>query len=159
MVTGGWWREAACVGQPLELFFPPKGGTSRPGKEICKPCPVRGECLSEILKMELPGDRYGVFGGLSAKDREKKFDGRTHRSLPRTHCNQGHEFTDDNILTFGGRRRCKTCHENDPRLMANRTHCRYEHELTADNLYTQDGRLLCRQCNKDKCREYKEGAS
>lgn len=155
----GWWDEAACIGKPLELFFPEKGGSSRPGKQICMGCDVREECLADILRTELPGGRDGTFGGLSAYDREKRFDGRTHRSLPRTHCNQGHEFTDDNVIIFGERRRCKTCHENDPRRVVNKTHCDQGHELTAENLFIQRGSPACRQCNKDKCREYKERAS
>lgn len=154
----GWWDEAACIGKPLELFFPEKGGSSRPGKQICGGCHVQKECLADILRTELPGGRDGTFGGLSAYDREKKFDGRTHRSLPRTHCSQGHEFTEDSVITVGRGRRCKKCHDSDPRRVDNRTHCNYGHELTKENTYVRssgDGYRECRTCSRERLRAHR----
>jgi hypothetical protein len=29
--------------------------------------------------------------------------------VSRTHCKNGHEFTEDNVYVSGGRRRCRTC--------------------------------------------------
>lgn len=59
-----WVNRAACRGQhraPREVL-----------KKICTTCPVRGECLEWAMRIEggAPvGNRGGVFGGLSEKQR------------------------------------------------------------------------------------------
>ena len=68
-----WWFRAVCRDMPGDLFFPEtRHGTAR-AKAICARCPVAGECLADQLNYERTtpraGHYSGVFGGLSAKER------------------------------------------------------------------------------------------
>jgi WhiB family redox-sensing transcriptional regulator len=66
-----WLREAACVDEDPELFFPV--GTSGPAlreaaaaKRVCRRCPVRRPCLSWALSS---GQTSGVWGGMGEDER------------------------------------------------------------------------------------------
>lgn len=67
------WRDrAACIGQPIELFFPDRGrrDTVSEAKKICLDCPVRWECLDfamSFLDTELPG----IYGATTEGDRRR----------------------------------------------------------------------------------------
>jgi WhiB family redox-sensing transcriptional regulator len=63
-----WTADALCAQVDPEMFFPENGGTSEPAKAICRRCPVRAECLEYALDH---GERYGIFGGLSERERRK----------------------------------------------------------------------------------------
>jgi hypothetical protein len=71
-----WHHEAACAGMPAETFHPP--AADRPAVEaaklICQGCPVRVECLADILAWELPSRRSGILGGLTPGDRDRLVD-------------------------------------------------------------------------------------
>lgn len=61
------WRDnALCAQSNPELFFPEKGGSTRPAKKICKACDVRAECLEDALSRD---EHFGVAGGLSVRER------------------------------------------------------------------------------------------
>ncbi|WP_164932301.1 MULTISPECIES: WhiB family transcriptional regulator [unclassified Streptomyces] len=60
-----WLARAACAGDDLDQFFSNPVAALR----ICSGCEVRPECLYGALTVELPGARYGVRGGLTAKQR------------------------------------------------------------------------------------------
>lgn len=67
-----WEDRAACRGEPLEVFFPE--GTDRDSayeqaKSICATCTVREPCLKLSEQFVPTGDRYGVFGGLTPRER------------------------------------------------------------------------------------------
>jgi WhiB family transcriptional regulator, redox-sensing transcriptional regulator len=63
------WRERAlCAQTDPEAFFPEKGGSTRAAKGVCLQCDVRAECLDAALVNE---ERYGIWGGLSERDRRK----------------------------------------------------------------------------------------
>ncbi len=68
-----WWRDrAACIGLPMEWFFPehPKGEASYDnGKRVCAGCPVTAECLLLAADYVATGDRYGLFGGKTPAER------------------------------------------------------------------------------------------
>lgn len=72
-----WRADAACRGKNWSEFFPDTKQEVAEAKEFCTHCKVRLQCLAFAMKQERPksGDtkshRYGVFGGLSAKDRHK----------------------------------------------------------------------------------------
>lgn len=51
-----------------ELFFPEKGGTTAPAKQVCRMCPVREECLQYALDHD---ERYGIWGGKSERERRR----------------------------------------------------------------------------------------
>jgi WhiB family redox-sensing transcriptional regulator len=67
-LTADWRLEAACRGMPANLFFPDKedGSSTRQAKAVCAGCPVRSECLEASIEF---GDKHGVWGGLSEKQR------------------------------------------------------------------------------------------
>lgn len=66
------WRElAACVGTPIDWWFPTaakndEGGDGCAPPEavaLCAQCPVRGDCLDHAIRHE----QFGVWAGMSAK--------------------------------------------------------------------------------------------
>lgn len=72
-----WMDEGLCAQTDPEEFFPEKGGPTRAAKAVCAVCPVAAECLDYALKR---GERYGIWGGLSERERRKvsKALGLTH---------------------------------------------------------------------------------
>lgn len=68
--TEAWHEQANCRGLDPELFFPERGGTweSTQAKEVCAACVVRQECLEYAVNV---GERYGLWGGLSEKERRR----------------------------------------------------------------------------------------
>lgn len=63
-----WEFEGSCCGTDPELFFPPTGSHAALAKQICSECPVRLKCLEQSLKNN---DQYGIFGGMTAKERHE----------------------------------------------------------------------------------------
>lgn len=63
-----WQERALCSQTDPEVFFPEKGGTTRDAKSVCIGCPVRSECLEWALAHD---ERFGVWGGLSERERRK----------------------------------------------------------------------------------------
>lgn len=150
-----WQSSAACIGEDIELFFPEDGQTAALAKRICADCPVTQECLESALKVEEGGrHRYGVYGGLSALDRQVRFDGHTKRpSQPKRSCINGHRYVDGSFtIDNHGKRQCLQCIEN--RKNRERTVCRNGlHTLDATNL-TKAGR--CRGCALERQRRFKQ---
>lgn len=63
-----WIDQALCAQTDPEIFFVEKGGSTREAKAVCARCPVRLKCLEEALRT---GERHGVRGGLSERERRK----------------------------------------------------------------------------------------
>lgn len=61
-----WRREAACRGQDPAWFFPERGEEVERALAVCAGCPVRDECRRAHM-----GEKFGIFGGLSERQREK----------------------------------------------------------------------------------------
>tara|TARA_R110002110_G_scaffold415316_1_gene649192 strand:+ start:417 stop:833 length:417 start_codon:yes stop_codon:yes gene_type:complete len=61
-----WRRAALCRDEPLAIFFPGRGESSKPALTVCGPCKVRPECLAEAIAEELD---FGVRGGMTARAR------------------------------------------------------------------------------------------
>ena len=67
------WRElAACRGADLDLFFPSRGESAGPARQVCAACPVRQQCLDYAITNRIV---HGIWGVLTERDR------RTLRSL------------------------------------------------------------------------------
>jgi WhiB family redox-sensing transcriptional regulator len=63
-----WTEKALCAQVDNELFFPEKGAPARAAKKVCTKCEVRQPCLDFALENNIS---YGIFGGLSLKERRK----------------------------------------------------------------------------------------
>ena len=64
--VAGWREEAACRGADLALFFPGRGESAGPARQICASCPVRRPCLDYAISY---GITSGIWGGLADRDR------------------------------------------------------------------------------------------
>jgi WhiB family transcriptional regulator, redox-sensing transcriptional regulator len=62
----GWRYRAACRGADLDLFFPGRGESAEPARQICADCPVWQPCLDYALSR---GIVHGIWGGLTERDR------------------------------------------------------------------------------------------
>ena len=61
------WRElAACRGADLNLFFPTRGGSAEPARQVCAACPVRQPCLDYAVSNAITD---GIWGGLTERER------------------------------------------------------------------------------------------
>jgi hypothetical protein len=60
--------QALCAETDPEVFFPEKGESARPAREICGECAIRVECLQVALSR---GYNDGIWGGLTPKERAK----------------------------------------------------------------------------------------
>ena len=61
------WRErAACRGIDLEVFFPGRGETAGPARQVCAACPVRQPCLDYGISNRIT---HGIWGGLTERER------------------------------------------------------------------------------------------
>jgi WhiB family redox-sensing transcriptional regulator len=63
-----WQLLAICRGVDPDLFYPDKGQSPEPAKRVCMKCEVRDSCLEFAM---VTGERFGVWGGLSARERNK----------------------------------------------------------------------------------------
>ncbi len=63
-----WAAQAKCLQAEPDTFFPEKGGSTREAKRICAACEVRVECLDYALAND---ERFGIWGGLSERERRK----------------------------------------------------------------------------------------
>ncbi|MBZ6258819.1 WhiB family transcriptional regulator [Streptomyces olivaceus] len=64
-----WTLHAACAGHNQAPFFS-DGALQTVALAICRPCPVRAECLYDALTHETPSTRHGIWGGLTSRDRQ-----------------------------------------------------------------------------------------
>jgi WhiB family redox-sensing transcriptional regulator len=61
------WRElAACRGSELDLFFPGRGESAGPARQVCAACPVRQPCLDYAITNRIV---HGIWGGLTERER------------------------------------------------------------------------------------------
>lgn len=62
------WKDAACRGLATSLFFPTTGESSSEAKAVCRGCPVRQKCIDFAVEN---GEKFGIWGGLSEKERRR----------------------------------------------------------------------------------------
>lgn len=70
-----WMTDAFCTQVDPEPFFPEKGGSTRQAKSICAQCTVTDQCLDFAMQND---ERFGIWGGLSERERRKLGKQRTH---------------------------------------------------------------------------------
>lgn len=75
-----WMVDAACAEVYPDTFYPPAGtGKTRDALRVCAGCPVRARCAEYVMAMEAETEaeaRYGVWGGMTVKQREALADRR-----------------------------------------------------------------------------------
>lgn len=76
-----WTEQALCATTDPEAFFPEKGGSTREAKAVCSRCDVRTDCLEDALARQ---ERFGIWGGLSERERRKLAGTTRPRKRPRT---------------------------------------------------------------------------
>ena len=81
-----WWDDAPCKGMDNAIFFPEvgKGHSSKGAYDdalaVCEACQYRRKCLDFAMESEVNDiRRYGVFGGMTPREREEYFAGHLHR--------------------------------------------------------------------------------
>ena len=62
-----WWPRAACKGSDQSIFFADDSESIAAAKAVCARCPVREQCLD----FSLQGHHYGIWGGLTDKERAR----------------------------------------------------------------------------------------
>ena len=82
----GWQDQAGCLGMSTDLFFTPdaRRGRSKRAHEaraklICTTCPVIARCLDWAMQV---GEPDGVWGGLTAEERDLRHNEAEHRGAP-----------------------------------------------------------------------------
>lgn len=66
-VRPDWFDDRACIGVPTNVFYPDNRSRPIVALRICDRCPVRRQCLQRALDN---GEKYGVFGGMTANQRK-----------------------------------------------------------------------------------------
>ena len=61
-----WREQAACRGTDLDLFFPSRGESAEPARQVCARCPVRQPCLDYAISNAIT---HGIWGGLVERER------------------------------------------------------------------------------------------
>jgi WhiB family redox-sensing transcriptional regulator len=61
-----WRQQAACHGTDLNLFYPERGESAGPARQVCARCPVRQPCLEYALSNRITS---GIWGGLTERER------------------------------------------------------------------------------------------
>lgn len=73
-----WKAYGLCAQTDPEVFFPEKGGSTRDAKQTCMACEVKVQCLEYALSND---ERFGVWGGLSERERRRLRRSRTGTTL------------------------------------------------------------------------------
>lgn len=68
-----WRDDAACLEVGTEAFYPDMSHRDAVAvaKAVCTGCPVRAQCLVDVLGWEASGRRHGIVGGLTPHERER----------------------------------------------------------------------------------------
>lgn len=63
-----WMDQGACVGQPMDPWFPERGEPVLHAKRVCSTCPSQQQCLDYALTRNIS---HGIWGGTSERERRK----------------------------------------------------------------------------------------
>lgn len=64
-----WMADGLCAEYDLELWFPERGESVEPAKQVCARCAVAAECLEYALGQG--SALHGIWGGTSAIERRR----------------------------------------------------------------------------------------
>lgn len=78
-----------CAETDPGLFYPEKGGSTKPAKALCGLCDVRAECLAYALDRGLTASYDGIWGGTAPRERRalarRKLGRPAAKGQPMTH--------------------------------------------------------------------------
>jgi hypothetical protein len=92
-------------------------------------------------------------------------------NLSKTHCKNGHEYSEANTYRYRGERQCKICRAGALARAyrkkrgvltvgpwnGNKTHCKHGHEFSEANTYRYpDGERACRTCHNLQNADYRQ---
>lgn len=77
-----WMTEALCTQVPADVFFPEKGQSADDALMICEDCSVQFDCLQYAVET---GQRFGIWGGMTERERRKIRRTPAKRSLKAPH--------------------------------------------------------------------------
>ena len=80
-VDESWFGVAACRGTDINEFFPDSGVRPMRAMALCWNCPVRLDCLEWAIENHV---HWGVWGGLTERERFREKRRRRLPSLPRS---------------------------------------------------------------------------
>lgn len=80
----GWQEQGLCAQVDNDAFFVEKGGSTRDAVRICIGCDVREKCLQYALDQD---ERFGVWGGLTERQRRKLKRALPAATIPRQRQN------------------------------------------------------------------------
>lgn len=63
-----WAERAACIGKPIDWWFPDGATLTPEAKAICETCPVQTECLRHAVRHN---EAHGIWGGRSERARAR----------------------------------------------------------------------------------------
>ncbi|MFJ2061092.1 WhiB family transcriptional regulator [Streptomyces sp. NPDC087908] len=92
--TDQWTEKAACGQTSAEAFFIRGHPQQRHAKRMCSSCPIRIECLADALDNRI---RFGVWGGLSEKERRSLLRSRPDVDSWRPVLEQAHRASDGSL--------------------------------------------------------------
>lgn len=82
-----WWEDAACLGVPVNEFFPERSDQEKRRPQVrkvagryCTRCPVQRQCFEEAIRC---GDTYGIRGGYDLQHNRVQAFMRSARTLQR----------------------------------------------------------------------------
>jgi WhiB family redox-sensing transcriptional regulator len=66
-----WRINAACKGADIDVFYNIRGAGYREARQMCHSCPVRNECLTDVMEWERTSGlgRFGFVAGMSPDQR------------------------------------------------------------------------------------------
>ena len=68
-VNTEWMERAACRGLKTDLFFVPRGGSTRTARAVCARCPVVEECRDYAVANVID---YGIWGDTVPRQRRAR---------------------------------------------------------------------------------------
>ena len=76
-----WVHEGLCAQVGGDFHHPEKGDSVRDPKQVCAGCPVATTCLDYAINNR---ERFGVWGGLSERERRRVAAERAQQQSPTT---------------------------------------------------------------------------
>jgi WhiB family redox-sensing transcriptional regulator len=71
---------AACQGVDIRVFYELTPANKEMALALCAGCPVRAACLEAVMKWETGVAKFGIWGGLTPKERGRLVKERSRKA-------------------------------------------------------------------------------